>query len=115
MSNDITYYRYEEQVSGEWDDDFVSLVGQRIEIRLRKYPVIKHTPRGVWIIHNYGDRKFILNDSRKRFACETKEKAMESFIARKTRQASILRAQLRSVEKALSIAVLECDVILGRL
>lgn len=107
------YYRYEEQATGDWDDDFVSLVGPRIEIRLRKYPVIKHTPRGVWIIHNYGDRKFILNDSRKRFACETKELAMESFIARKKRQAGILRAQLRNVEKAMSLAVLERDKILG--
>ena len=108
------FYRYEEQATGDWDDEFESVIGTRIDIRLRKYPVAKRTPKGVWL-NNYGTKRFVLNDSHKRFACETKELAMESFIARKRRQAGILRAQLRNVEKALSIAQLHRDAILGRL
>jgi hypothetical protein len=52
----------------------------------------------------YGEKKFVLKDARKRFACPTPEEAMESFIARKKRQRGILKAQLVHVEEAIDIA-----------
>jgi deoxyribodipyrimidine photolyase-like uncharacterized protein len=65
--------------------------------------VAKETPKGCWI-DVYGKRKFILNDAVKRYACPTKELALQSFIARKRRQCAILRAQLENAEGLLAYA-----------
>ena len=67
------------------------------------FPVVKETPKGCWI-DVYGKRKFVLNDSTKRYAYPTKELALQSFIARKRRQAGILRAQLKNAEGLLAYA-----------
>lgn len=55
-------------------------------------PVLRETPKGKWV-DEYGISKFVLNDSHKRYAHETKINALVSFIARKTRQLGILKAQ----------------------
>ena len=55
--------------------------------------VTKTTPKGVWL----GNR-FVLRDVRKRFACPTLHEALESFVARKDRQISILSNQLSKAE-----------------
>lgn len=68
---------------------------------METYPVTKHTPCGCWIDLGYREKRFILNDSRKRFAYPTKEEAKASFLARKKRQLGILRAQITAVEGAL--------------
>lgn len=70
-----------------------------LQAEARWYHIRKRTPKGAWI----GDR-FILLTARKKFACETLEEAMKSFLARKTRQASIYRHRLKDAEQAMHIA-----------
>jgi hypothetical protein len=67
----------------------------------RAYPVLRLTPKGKWIEYR-GERKFILNESHKRFACETVELAVKSFFARRERQISLLQGQLRRAEKEMA-------------
>jgi len=70
-------------------------------IELQTFDVIRHTPKGVWILDwNYTwdphYERWIGHEHNKRYACETKELAMESFLARKRRQIHILRNQLNN-------------------
>lgn len=118
MTDNEYWYRYEDVKYAAPIDEYERPIGEgRVEVRLRKYRVIKHTPKGVWISqdfwftphhdHIYPDnvnKKFVLRDARKRFACPTIEEALESFKARKKRQIRILRAQARDAEKALEKA-----------
>jgi len=86
------WYRYE---------DFKTVQG--FDIKLKKYPVIKHTPCGAWIKLESGEKKFVRADTRKKFACPTPEKALESFEQRKKAQARILKHQLFRAEQALKL------------
>lgn len=82
---------------------YLDLDGYGYLIEFDEYEVIKPTPKGAWVRlvlgQFLGDKKFILRDARKRFACPTKEEALESFLKRKERQINILRAQLKEAEK----------------
>ncbi len=60
--------------------------------------VSRRTPKGAWL----GDR-FVLLTARKRWACNTEQEALESFVARKTRQIKILSAQLAAAEADLAL------------
>jgi hypothetical protein len=71
-----------------------------VEVYFCTFIVLKKTTKGVWI-DNYGNKKFVLNDARKKFACPTKGLAKESFIARKKRQIQILNKQLQKAKAAL--------------
>ena len=64
------------------------------------FHVVKHTPHGCWI-RDYEKRRFVLNDSVKRFAYPTVEEAKTSFLARKRRQLALLRGQIAAVEGAV--------------
>ena len=97
------FYRYEDVVYASMLDESERPIGYgTVGVELRKYRVVKRTAKGVWL-DLYGDRKFVLNDSRKRFALPTVELARESFIARKWSQIRIYRARISQAEKALSI------------
>lgn len=74
----------------------------RVEVIYDRFPIVRRTPKGVWI-DNYGERKFILLTANKKFACETLEQARESFVARKRRQIRILTAGIRSAEQAIAL------------
>ena len=69
-----------------------------------EYTVLRHTPQGKWVGIGARGERFVLNNSKKRFAHETKEAALESFIYRKKKQLKILRAQIDRVEEALRAA-----------
>jgi hypothetical protein len=89
-------------------------------LHLQKYKVLKHTPKGVWLqIGTYFDedawektreqvlkekKRFVLHSARKRFACPTEELALESFIERKKRQASIYRARAYEADGFIDLA-----------
>jgi hypothetical protein len=99
-------YRYEDvaYVSGsdEWD---YPTSGYTLKVELLEYQVIKRTRKGAWISYIYGGRKrFVLFNTRKKFACATKEEALKSFIARKKSQIKILKDKLDRAERALYIA-----------
>lgn len=75
------------------------------KVEHRKFEVLKHTSKGVWLReHPMVMPKFVLRDARKRFACPTIEEALESFIARKTKQASIYRNRMVKAEWCIAEA-----------
>ena len=79
---------------------------------LDKYIIYKHTPKGVWIyLDNFYHcdtncpckiKRFIRNNTYKKFACETIEEAAISYIARKRKQIKILTKQLNTTQDALN-------------
>lgn len=81
----------------EWDE--VSY-GHREVLKLWALPVLSHTPKGVWL-DNFGQRKFVLLDSRKQYASPTKEAALDAFKHRKQRQIHILTSRLSDAREAL--------------
>lgn len=103
------WYRYEVRhyapPLNESDEIDFGAVGHR-ELVLMEFPVLRETRCGVRLT----DGKFILKQARKRFACPTKEEAMESFKRRKEVQISILKAQLRSAEWDFALARSEARV-----
>lgn len=72
-------------------------------LRCESFNVIRHTPCGV-VVNDWGNERFVRNDSRKRFAHETKEAALASYIARKNRQIRILSCQLEAAKNGLRVA-----------
>ena len=99
------WYRYEETLWAPSLNEWEEPVGRgSISIRLQEFPVLKHTPKGVWLFTFFGDKRFVLRDARKRFACPTKEEALESFIARKKRQATIFESRARNARLAIKLA-----------
>jgi len=93
-------YRYQDTCF--YTDEYTS----QINIEVITFDVIKETPKGVWIggtwgyYPNYQRKKFVNLEARKKFACETKEEALISFIARKNAQIGILKNQLNRTEEA---------------
>lgn len=63
---------------------------------LKEFEVIKETPKGFWVNDDYGVKKFVLNseNSRKRFAYETKEQALSNFIARTEKSIKLTKLRL---------------------
>jgi hypothetical protein len=97
-------YRYQEQSYSIGVDQFDNpLPGYHLIIELYSYRVIRETSKGVWI-NDYGKDRFVLLTARKKFACRTKEEALESFIARKNRQIKILSDQLEKAKLAKKYA-----------
>lgn len=97
-------YRYEEKVCASGVETFDELFSAPdVWVLLQEHKVTGTTPKGVWIDY-FGIKKFVLLTAHKQFACETKQEALTSFIARKTRQLRILKAQTANIEVALSQA-----------
>jgi hypothetical protein len=99
MHSSTKWYRYQDSLGG---DDW----GTHVSVHLFEYTVVKETPKGVWLaLFEFSSlKRFVLLDARKKFACPTKEEAMESFLARKRKQVKILSNQLRHVKEAIQIA-----------
>ena len=72
-----------------------------VYIAKRAFPVLRYTPKGVWL-NVWGTDRFVRRDALKRFACPTLKEAQLSFRARKSRQLAILKGQERRVRVALS-------------
>ena len=90
---DFWYRYYEVWYSPGSDESGDPLPGRgEMKIHLEEWQVVKHTPKGVWL-SLYGDRKFVLKSAAKRYACPTKKEALQSLVARKTRQIRILTEQ----------------------
>ena len=97
-----TYYRYEDvQYAPPADEDGERRGQGELHVHLRKYNVLRHTPKGVWI-DAHGSGKFVLETAKKRFAWPTKEEAKASFIARKRRQIAIHQARIDRANQALN-------------
>jgi len=100
------WYRYESRVYGHVDDFGGSWSPPRVHLYRHSYPVISHTPKGVWLLA-FGKRRWVSNHSRKRFAHATEQEALRSFIARKERQISICHKQISNAQRAANMAALK--------
>ena len=90
------FYRYHDYPS------FSLYRGRNVELEV--YIGLRETKCGWWVDMGFDDEKWVSNRGKKRFAYPTKEEALQSFIARKSRQAMLLEKQLRGAKEALSIA-----------
>jgi hypothetical protein len=70
-----------------------------VKLTLSIFHVVKRTRCGAWV-EGYGQRHFVLDAARKKFAHPTKEEAFQGYQARKRRQCAILRWKLARAEKA---------------
>lgn len=101
------WYRYDDWLTAAPVDEYENPIGEtEVHVGLAKFHVLSRTPKGVWLSrYSFGTeaKRFVLHDARKRYACPTVEEAAKSFLARKARQAAILRARLRRVEAAVRL------------
>lgn len=97
----VDYYRFEDKASY---GDEIACGAPPCKTILRKLPVLKTTPKGVWIADKYGQDRFILEGGRVRYAYPTRELALKSFKRRKEVQVDILKRQLERAECALRLA-----------
>ena len=95
------FYRIEDKLCAGSIDEFDNCGPAQVHVQLYKYGVIKHTKCGTWV-NVYGEKKFVLRDARKRFACATIAEAKEQFTWRKERQMSILYNKIHNIELAIS-------------
>lgn len=89
MSKEV-YYRYSDRVR-----DGI------LQIDLREFPVVRHTPKGVQLLIDEVKTKFVRNSAKRKFAHPTKEEALQRFRDRKETQIKILEAQLKQARQAL--------------
>tara|TARA_R110002153_G_scaffold3550_1_gene17053 strand:+ start:200 stop:565 length:366 start_codon:yes stop_codon:yes gene_type:complete len=77
----------------------LGLTGEReatVEIVIDQLKIIRPTPAGAWISHPLtGVEKWVATNGRKRFACPTKDEAMESLKQRNRRHLQHLSAAIR--------------------
>lgn len=109
-----TWYRYEDQLVGSYDAFDDRVTGSSTKLQLVEYKVGRVTPKGVWLGHFFGmpnpdnvdtrGCRFVRLDAHRRHACPTKEEALQSFLARKERQLSILCKQVQRVKEAIQLA-----------
>lgn len=106
-TNEEYWYRYlafRESV-GIFDNEWSESCGYDIRLSCFEYRVIKHTPKGVWLLKPYcAGKRFVLKDAKKRFAHPTKREALVSYIARQKRRILILNSQIKDSEMGLRVA-----------
>lgn len=91
-------YRFEEHTYAQridpycdWDDNWESVT----HIELTAYLICNKTPKGynIWVYDAGYRRRFVNMEAHKRFALPTIKEAIESYIARKEKQARIYEAR----------------------
>ena len=101
---DVVWYRFDGRRYAAPVDEYGDSVGRgSLELIQWAYPVLRRTPKGVWL-NVHGDPRFAYAECRKRFACPTIDEALESFIARKTRQAAIYRSRAQDADDFIFLA-----------
>jgi hypothetical protein len=74
--------------------------------QIMKFEVIRHTPRGVYILDNKKNERYICYNWRKAWAYPDRKHAILSFIRRRHVQISIITEQLRKAYYQLELAQL---------
>ncbi len=69
--------------------------GMDIAVELIEIPVVSRTPKGEWLQVNRRMRKWQNRDWIKRYAHETKEEALDAFMARRRAQMSLIDGNMR--------------------
>lgn len=98
------WYRYEDRrrsySSFDHNGEYVGSHAHYVEIVLCTFEVLKYTPKGIWL-DNWGQRKFVLKEATKRWACATEAEARVSFLARKRKQLRIYQSRAQDVKDAI--------------
>lgn len=110
MSEKIYYYRYIESGSASFEGDF--LLCHSVTLRLELLELVKKTPCGAWLNYGYtgAKNKFVLDHATKKYAHPTKEKAYESFLARKKKQLRIYKDKVKTIEIAMTLDKEKADI-----
>ena len=110
-TNKLGYlYRYHDENYSLGIDEYDNpILGSNVQVNVTRYRIVKITAKGVWIKDDWPFldlkwKRFVNPTTKKQFACITKELALESFKARKTRQIAILKTQLEQAEMAYSLS-----------
>ena len=85
MEEQEIWYRYEDIQYAPPLDEFETVCGEcQVVVNLSEFVVVKKTPKGVWLrplyptLHLFSDdKRFVLRDARKQFACPTKQEALK--------------------------------------
>jgi hypothetical protein len=75
--------------------------GVEISLSTLKFRLEKKTPKGGWYVDDCGDRKWIADNGKKKYAYPTRELALRSLRARKTHHIKHLERQLREMKLVL--------------
>jgi hypothetical protein len=111
MENKVTHYRYVRDYGFETSEDdgfFHKFTGK---IALEEYRTIGETPKGYWItyisnskfVHTYFNKRFVLKESRKRFAYPTKKEAFDSFKIRTKKSKEYAKRDLANAKDFLKL------------
>ena len=99
-------YRYDDIQYAPPLDEFEYPIGEgRLTVRLSSFVILRRTKCGAWITGPMGEDKFVNLERHKKFACETVESALDSFVARKKAQARIHSKAAARAEKAIAYAL----------
>lgn len=82
----------------------------RVTVNLIKCPIVRRTPRGVFVSTD-GAERFVMVDARKRFACPTVQEALTSLFARYERRRRILVSDLAEAEALLEAKGTICTAV----
>ena len=98
----MNIYRYED-----------SFTTAGMDISIREFFVLSETPKGKWIQSTNGlYRRWMKNNTKRKYAHETKKQAIESYIHRKNRQIQILESQLNKAKIALNKAKVKQNMLI---
>lgn len=106
----VYYYRYIE--AGSASSETEPMEWTSVSLRLELLELVKKTPCGAWLNYGYtgAKNKFVLDYATKKYAHPTKEKAYESFLARKRKQLRIYKQKVRTVEIAMALDKDKADI-----
>lgn len=106
------WYRYEDVAVQKNSDDFGFTSGPaQVQVVLRKFPVVRTTPKCVWVNYN-GEDKRIRAEAPKRFAHPTPIQALEGFVGRKQSQVRVFQMRLQRAQQALAIGTREYNRVM---
>lgn len=103
MSEQLVAYRFEDRLCSV-ADEYGEHAYSTTEVTLHKFEILKHTKCGIWIRDYGGAKRFINQTCTKQYAHEKVEDALQSFIARKEKQAHIYRARADTAIYAIRVA-----------
>lgn len=121
VSEPVYHYRIVEYFSAgvglDWDCTCTYSL-PRLHLILKQFPELKKTKCGVWInvgyAHSNSGKRFILNNSRKKFAYPSMKEAWDAFKFRKKRQVQILKTKLNDATLALTASELSLEEAVRR-
>lgn len=109
----MNFYRYEIRTyaSLSSDGDFIKSVIPNPKVEVTVFNLLKETDKGYWIGYGYltgshlrSQGRWVSKTAKKRYAYPTKIEALDNFIKRTERRASILSSKLLICQISIKIA-----------